>query len=454
VSSSSGFVVGQLYLIGTEIVQVQTIPNGTSVTVLRGLGNTATTNLPNGAPVTLAYDQRGLTRTVGTVDVGAVEVQAPPSLPTAPLARGQVGQPYGQTISASNGTGLSTLTYTTGGPLPAGITITGGGAGGALLIAGTPTQTGSVTVTVTATDEAGVSSSATYVLNIDAQLTLVAPVPVVSNVLKPFNQAFLITGGTGTVTVTFTVSGTLPAGLTLNRAATGGPLNITGTPTGTGAAVITATATDSAGVTTTASFSLTVNQSPSVSAAIAPNGVPTVVTVNSAGKMFINGTFVSDGVRSASVSFGPNGQVLLVVYQSGALVRFDGSGASLIVGGDANSATLAFAPNGSEVLLVTTQSGALYRRDSNGISLLAISGVYSVSLAFAPNGKEVLVAVDSMGAIYRAESSGITLLAPGGAFSVDVSFTPAGVQVLTAVLLDGSLVSIGPGGFQKLGALS
>jgi hypothetical protein len=57
---------------------VQTVPNPTQITVVRGQAGTTAFELPNGTAVNLAYDQRGFPRVVnGNEDIGAYQTQAP-----------------------------------------------------------------------------------------------------------------------------------------------------------------------------------------------------------------------------------------------------------------------------------------------------------------------------------------------------------------------------------------
>src|SRR5262249_9671722 len=88
---------------------------------------------------------------------------------------------------------------------------------------------------------------------------------------------------------------------------------------------------------------------------------------------------------SASVAFGPAGEVIEVVSATGFLTQFDAAGVHPLVGG-VRSASVAFGPAG-EVLLITMLSGALLQADASGTHLLVGSGVFSASLAFGPSGE-------------------------------------------------------------------
>ena len=81
------------------------------------------------------------------------------AIATTSLADGMTGTPYSQSIDASGGTG--TLTFSTTGPLPAGLTLSSAG-----VLSGTPTTVGNYTFTVSATDSVGASASQSYTVGI------------------------------------------------------------------------------------------------------------------------------------------------------------------------------------------------------------------------------------------------------------------------------------------------
>src|SRR5438876_481182 len=79
---------------------------------------------------------------------------------------------------------------------------------------------------------------------------------------------------------------------------------------------------------------------------------------------------LGSGVRSASVAFGPTGEVLLVTLDSGVLTQFDAFG-SRTLGSGVLSADVSFGPAG-EVVLVTSDGGVLTRFDATGSRTLGI----------------------------------------------------------------------------------
>ena len=158
-----------------------------------------------------------------------------PVITTTSLPGGTTGTPYSQLLAA---TGTAPITWAiTSGSLPAGLTLSADGT-----IAGTPTAAGTANFVVEATNAAG---SVTKPLSIAITAATVAPVITtaslpVGEVDSPYSYAL---AATGTAPITWSLTGTLPAGLTLNTT-TG---LISGTPTAAGTANFTITASNSAG---------------------------------------------------------------------------------------------------------------------------------------------------------------------------------------------------------------
>ena len=97
------------------------------------------------------------------------------------------------------------------------------------MLSGTPTQTGTFPITVTATDANGCTGTRTYTLVIGCQTITVNPATIPNGTAgSPYSQTFTQTSGIGTIT--WSLTGTLPTGLTLDTA-TG---TLSGTPTQTG----------------------------------------------------------------------------------------------------------------------------------------------------------------------------------------------------------------------------
>jgi uncharacterized protein YhjY with autotransporter beta-barrel domain len=194
--------------------------------------------------------------------------------PTAlPVATG--GQAYSQQVSASGGT--APYTYTTSGPLSAGLSLSSTG-----LISGTPTQAGSFTFTVTATDSSTggnqpggrYAGQRSYTLTVAAPTIAVAPASAAlpnGTVGIAYSQTFTATGGTGPYTYTL-AAGAIPAGMTLT---TGGQFS--GTPTAGGSFTFTVRATDAAGFSGDRAYTLGINApNQSLAPPVLPDGTRNV----------------------------------------------------------------------------------------------------------------------------------------------------------------------------------
>jgi hypothetical protein len=179
---------------------------------------------------------------VSTTQNYTVTINPVLSLSSTTLPAWTANQGYTQSIKAAGGTG--TLTFSTTGTLPTGLTLSATGT-----MSGTPTVPGSYPFSVTITDMVGASITASYTVVIN-------PVPAITTTAlpggalgQPYNQPILLSGGTAPYT--FGVTGSLPSGVILNS---GGML--TGTPSGTGTYSFTVSVTDNAGASASASYSV------------------------------------------------------------------------------------------------------------------------------------------------------------------------------------------------------
>ncbi|WP_369915231.1 putative Ig domain-containing protein [Xanthomonas sp. NCPPB 3005] len=189
---------------------------------------------------------------------------APPTLPA-----GTAGSAYSQTLSASGGTAPYTFVVSAG-ALPAGLTLTTGGA-----LSGTPTVAGSFAFTVTATDStAGVAAqvSYAYTLSIASPTLVIAPPTLAAGTVGTgYSQTLSASGGTAPYSYSVS-AGTLPAGLTLTAAGV-----LAGTPTAAGNAAFTVSATDAHGFGAAQAYTL------AIAAA-----VPAPVAVNDTGGTLVD----------------------------------------------------------------------------------------------------------------------------------------------------------------------
>jgi hypothetical protein len=210
-------------------------------------------------------------------NVGANEtiVIAPAALAlTNTLPNGTVGIAYSSTITATGGTSPYACSIT--GALPAGLTLTG------CTVSGTPTASGSSLITVKVTDSGSpaqnVSAAETIVIA-PAALTITNTLPG-GTVGVAYSAS--ITASDGTAPYSCSITGTLPAGLTLTGC------TVSGTPTTAGSSPITVKVTDSGSPAQNASHAETIVIAPATLAITGtlPNGtvgVPYSATITASG---------------------------------------------------------------------------------------------------------------------------------------------------------------------------
>ena len=189
---------------------------------------------------------------------------------------------------------------------------------------------------------------------------------------------------------------------------------------------------------------------PFVSAAFGPTGEVLLVTFADGGLVRFDATgarvLSTGGVRSAGVSFGPAGEVLLVTFADGTLVRFD-AGGTRVLGRGIVSASLAFDAAG-EMLLTTFEDGALVRFDSRGVNVLSLGGIRSASVAIGPAGEVLLVTLQD-GTLLKFDTSGARAMSKS-VRTASVAFQ-AGREVLDVIFADGSLTQYDATGIRVLG---
>jgi hypothetical protein len=225
-----------------------------------------------------------------------------PSVTTASLPAGQIGQAYSQALQATGGSGGYTWSVSAG-ALPQGLSLAAGGT-----IAGTPAAAGTSNFTVTVRDSGARTGSKALSITVAA-----APVTVTTSAL-PNGQVGVVyaytvqaSGGTGTYVWTVT-TGSLPAGLVL--APTGA---LTGIPLSAGARTFTLTATDTAAHSGSKSLTLLVDPPGlSFTTASLPNGVAGTgysATIEAAGGSGGNQFSVTSGSLPAGLSLDASGAI-------------------------------------------------------------------------------------------------------------------------------------------------
>ncbi len=163
-----------------------------------------------------------------------ITIQAPTiSILPESLVYATVGVPYTATLQATGGTAPYTFALSAG-AMPDGLSLTQGGT-----ISGTPTAAGTNSLTFTATDSSGYSGSKQYSLVVLMPLNLTPASLAPGKLNIPYSATLQPSGGMSPYS--FSVSGSLPPGVSFNNGV------ISGTPTQLGMFKFTVTLTDSIG---------------------------------------------------------------------------------------------------------------------------------------------------------------------------------------------------------------
>ncbi|TXI48178.1 MAG: autotransporter domain-containing protein [Lysobacter sp.] len=251
----SGALPAGLTFSGGTISGTPSAPGSYPITITA----TDTGSSGTGAPFTIAQNY--------TIDVPAPTIVINPATLPNPTA----GAFYGQTVSASGGFGIHTLTVSSG-SLPSGIGIVP--LSSAIGLVGTSFEVGTFNFTITATDQFGQTGSRAYTLTIAAPTLTMTPAAGTLNApyATAFSQTFAASGGSNSFS--YALTGTLPAGLSFSGN------TISGTPTVPGSYPITVTATDTLLTGTGAPFSIAQNYTidvPAPTIAINPATLPNPV---------------------------------------------------------------------------------------------------------------------------------------------------------------------------------
>ncbi len=393
------------------------------------------------------------------------------------LPNGTVGQPYSQVLSATGGS-AGYMWAQSGGVLPAGLSLSSSGT-----ILGTPTAAtpAPYSLGVQVTDSSGAKAVGTVSIDIvpaPLMITTAAFPPALANVPWP---AQILTASGGVPPYTFSITGSLPAGITQSGA------QISGTPTAVGTSNFTIVVTDSAPTPATASLATGITVGPtatdlvlsSVSASFAltpgtsappaPSTIAVSSSVVSQSLTFsytasvpwitVSGTSGTPG----SVSLAPNNAALAL---AAAATPYTGT-----VTLTCTSAACSGNTHSIAVSLTVTAAPPQLSVDSSLLSFVALSSNPQTSTsAFTltnAGGGELAITNVTAADSWVSVGSFPAELAPGPGVQVTVSVNPAGLapgyyrSSLTVVTSAGSLslpvtllisgassMSLGPAGTQ------
>lgn len=241
-----------------------------------GLTFTAATGVLSGTPTQTGTFPITVSVTDATTGAGAPYAASrnytltvsPPTIAIAPLTLpfGAAGAPYSQTLTASGGVAPYTFQVVAG-SLPAGVSLSASG-----VLSGTPTAAGTFNVSVRASDANLQTGQRAYSSNIAAPTLALSPASgtLLAAYGMAYSQSFTALGGNAPYT--YSLSGTVPSGLSFNSS-TG---TLSGTPVQTGSFPLTVTAADSS-TGTGAPFSVSANYTLNVAPpaiVIAPASLP------------------------------------------------------------------------------------------------------------------------------------------------------------------------------------
>ena len=167
----------------------------------------------------------------------------------SPLPEGTNGERYSFTFEAAGGNPPYSAWAVISGSLPPGLSLSGAG-----VLSGTPASAGTYTFTVRVRDSASVTATKLFSLEIEAGLRITTPSPLPKGVAgKTYSVTIKADGGTPPYSGWTVVSGTLPAGVSLD-----GSGGLSGTPASAGTYNFTIRVTDSASATAEKAFALTI----------------------------------------------------------------------------------------------------------------------------------------------------------------------------------------------------
>ena len=246
-------------------VSVGSLPNGLTLNSSSG----AITGTPaTAAKSTFSVTVQDSASTTSPAQQLSITIVNPVTITTSSLPGGSVGASYSQGLAAIGGTPPYSNWTVSSGSLPGGLSLNSSSG----VIGGTPNATGAFPFSVTVKDSNGVASQpASLSIAIVGSLTITTTTLPNGTVGSPYSQTLAAAGGTQPYT--WTLSGSLPAGLTLNSAS--GLIN--GTPTTVGSPSFSVTVKDGNGLTAgPQNLSITISSALTITTTSLPNGTVNV----------------------------------------------------------------------------------------------------------------------------------------------------------------------------------
>ena len=342
------------------------------------------------------------------------------AITTSSLPAGQVGVAYSATLATSGGTKPYTWGLT--GTLPAGLTFnTATG-----VISGTPTATSAgASLTFKVTD-AGVppqSSSKTLTLSVSAATLAISTIGLPTGQVGKAYTTTLVASG-GTAPYTWTVSGTLPSGLTFN----GSTGVLSGTPgASTAGTALTFKVTDAGTPPQSASRTLTLVIAPATpvlsitTVSLPPGHVGTsysttltatggttpytwsLVGTLPAGLTFNTATGVLSGTPTASAAATP---LQFTVKDSGSPVQSQTATFTLTI--NAGTITVTVSPKNAALTLTQTLSVSATTNDAAGVRWTVSPSGGSFSPATSLSGAKVTFTAAATAGVYTLTATSVS----------------------------------------------
>jgi len=198
---------------------------------------------------------RSVTAIFNSAGVGAT----PLAITTTALPDGNLGANYTAFITSTGGSGSPDLFSIVAGALPDGLTMAQSFGVQSTVVSGRPTRVQTSAFTVLVRDQSGGTATRTFTITVNGPtpiaITLPGPTAVPGTLGASYFQNLFASGGS--TPYRWSVTGTLPPGLTLLSANNGN--RITGTPTTRGTFSFTLTVRDQAGAQTSQLTTITIN---------------------------------------------------------------------------------------------------------------------------------------------------------------------------------------------------